>query len=141
MPEEPKNTYRYRILRYTPNLIRDEWVNIDVLLEEVSAPGSGVHRGKKLDAPKRASRLIQEDFEIGRVRRLHPAADENMLRALPAEFDARLAGPAQEVELYLGKLDQTLSNVLQLSPYRGVLANDFDVELDRLFRDHVAPPS
>jgi len=29
---EPKSTLRYRILRYTPDLVRDEWVNIGVLL-------------------------------------------------------------------------------------------------------------
>ena len=32
---------------------------------------------------------------------------------------------------YLEKLDQTLSNVLQLSPQRGLLAEDFDAELER----------
>ena len=36
MPEETRNTLRYRLLRYTPNLIRDEWVNIGVLLEEAN---------------------------------------------------------------------------------------------------------
>ena len=35
MAEEKPKTLRYRILRYTPNLIRDEWANIGVLLEEV----------------------------------------------------------------------------------------------------------
>ena len=60
----------------------------------------------------------------------------------PSEFDARLRAPEAEVRTYLEKLDQTLSNVLQLSPQRGLLANDFDAELDRLFHDYVArPPS
>jgi len=36
MAEETGNTLRYRVLRYTPNLIRDEWVNIGVLLEETA---------------------------------------------------------------------------------------------------------
>ncbi|MGB0034291.1 MAG: DUF3037 domain-containing protein [Candidatus Acidiferrales bacterium] len=127
MPDEQRNTYRYRILRYTPNLIRDEWVNIGVLLEEV-------------DGAKRAMRLIEEPGEIARVRRLHPNADEELLRALPAEFDARLRATAFEVGVYLEKLDQTLSNVLQLSPVKGLLAEDFDAELDRLYHDHVSPP-
>ena len=35
MADETRNMLRYRILRYTPNLVRDEWVNIGVLLEEV----------------------------------------------------------------------------------------------------------
>ena len=36
MPDENRNMLRYRILRYTPNLVRDEWVNIGVLLEEAA---------------------------------------------------------------------------------------------------------
>ena len=135
MPEEQR-TLRYRVLRYTPNLVRDEWVNIGVLLEEVPAPqGSGSPA-----EPRRAMRLIEEPSEIARVRRLHPGADETLLRALPAEFDARFGAPEAEVAVYLEKLGQTLSNVLQFSPQKALLAEDFDAELDRLFRDHVAPP-
>src|SRR5208282_4329413 len=103
MPDEHRNTLRFRILRYTPNLVRDEWINVGVLLEEVSGP-------------RRAMRLIEDAPEIARVRRLHPGADENLLRALPSEFEVRLRGPEDEVQKYLEKLDQTLSNVLQLSP-------------------------
>lgn len=127
MPEEPKDVLRYRILRYTPNLIRDEWVNIGVLLEDT--------RG-----PRRAVRVVEEDAEIARVRRLHPSADDALLRALPSEFDSRLRAPEDQVRIYLEKLDQTLSNVLQLSPQRGLLAHDFDAEFDRLYREYVSPP-
>lgn len=127
MPEEYGNTFRYRVLRYTPNIIRDEWVNIGILLEEVNGP-------------RRAARLIEETSEIARVRRLHPGADENLLRALQAEMDNRLRAPEAEARLYLEKLGDTLSNVLQLSPARAVMAEDFDAEIDRLYRDHVAPP-
>src|ERR1700758_1192449 len=127
MPEEHGNTLRYRILRYTPNLVRDEWVNIGVLLEEVAGP-------------RRAMKIIDEASEIARVRRLHPGADENLLRNLPSEFEARLRAPQAEVETYLEKLDQTLSNLLQLGPRKALLAQDFDAELDRLFHDHVSPP-
>jgi hypothetical protein len=129
MPEEIRKMLRYRILRYTPNLVRDEWVNVGVLLEEVNGP-------------RLAMRFIEDASEIARVRRLHPGADEELLRALPSDFDARLRAPESEVRTYLEKLDQTLSNVLQLSPQRGLLANDFDSELDRLFHDYVErPPS
>jgi len=127
MPEETQQTLRYRILRYTPNLIRDEWVNVGVLLEETGGP-------------RRAVRLIEETSEIARVRKLHPAADEGLLRALPAEMETRLAAPENEARVYIEKLGDTLSNVLQFSPARAVLAEDFDAEIDRLYHDHVAPP-
>jgi hypothetical protein len=137
MPEENRRTLRYQVLRYTPNLIRDEWVNIGVLLEEVPAESRPAAPG----IPRRAMRLIEEASEIARVRRLHPAADESLLRALSAEFDARLRAPEIETAAYIAKLGDTLSNVLQFSPQKAVLAEDFDAELDRLFRDHVAPPA
>src|SRR5580704_11453680 len=103
MPEETRNTLRYRLLRYTPNLIRDEWVNVGVLLEE--ANGREGHAAM----PRRAMRLIEEAAELNRVRRLHPGADEDLLRALPAEFDARLRVSPPDVDVYIEKLDQTLS--------------------------------
>jgi hypothetical protein len=136
MPEENRRTLRYQILRYTPNLIRDEWVNIGVFLEEVPAEPAAASP----NSARRAMRMIEESSEIARVRRLHPAADESVLRALSVEFDARLRAPEPEAATYLAKLDDTLSNVLQFSPQKAVFAEDFDAELDRLFRDHVAPP-
>ena len=127
MPQEKQQVLRYRILRYTPNLIRDEWANIGVLLEETAGP-------------RCVARLIEDSSEIARIRRMHPGADENLLRALPGDFDAALRGPAEEADRYIEKLDQTLSNALQFSPQRAVIAEDFDAELDRLYREHVAPP-
>jgi hypothetical protein len=126
MPNEKLHTLTYRVVRYTPNLVRDEWVNIGILLAD-----SG--RGRI------AARLVEEPGEIARVRRLHPAADEDLLRALPRDFEAQLAA-SSDPSAFVEKLDETLSNVVQLSPQRGVLAEDFDAELDRLYRDHVAPP-
>ena len=58
MAEGTRNTLRYRLLRYTPNLIRDEWVNIGVLLEE--ANGREGHTA----TPRRAMRLIEEATRI-----------------------------------------------------------------------------
>jgi|SRR5579862_3448591 len=127
MPEENRSTLRYRVLRYTPNLVRDEWVNVGVLLEEVDGA-----------AARRGGRFIEEDAEFARVRRLHPGADEGLLRSLGAEFDARLRSATAAADLE--KLDQTLSNVLQFSAVRALLAENFDDELERLYREHVARP-
>jgi hypothetical protein len=121
----------YRILRYTPNLVRDEWVNIGVLVFD---PASG----------ERRLRLIEEQEEYNRVRRLHPQADEALLRALRDDLEDRFqsasavnsaAGGWQQL---LAKWDETLSNALQLAPQKGTFANDLDAELERLYADHVA---
>ena len=81
MADEPRLNCRYRILRYVPNLIRDEWVNVGVMLEEAAGADAEGNRAR------REVRLIEEDAEIARVRRLHPDVDVELLRALPAEFD------------------------------------------------------
>jgi len=122
----------YRILRYTPNLVRDEWVNIGVLLLD---PGTG----------ERRLRLIEEQDEYNRVRRLHPQADEALLRALRDDLEDRFRsvsidgsnGGTANWQRLLGKWDDTLSNALQLAPQKGVLAADLDAELERLYADHV----
>jgi hypothetical protein len=71
---------------------------------------------------------------------VHPDADEDLLHALAPEFDARLRGPAAEAAVYLQKLEQNLSNMLKLSAGKGLLAENFDVELDQLYREQVTPP-
>lgn len=127
---------QYRVIRYMPNLVRDEWVNIGVLLEEAPREGGGVRENVR-----RAARFIEEPAEFARVRRLHPGADEMLLRSLAADFDARLRasedGGAAE---YLRRLEDSLSNAVQFGPWRGVLAEDFDAELERLYQAQVSPP-
>jgi hypothetical protein len=138
-------TLAYRVLRYTPNLVRDEWVNIGVLVFD---PETG----------ERRLRLIEEPEEYARVRRLHPRADEELLRALRDDLDNRFATATQlfagngadgngkneapasaDWMKLLAKWDATLSNALQLAPQKGVYADDLDAETERLYADHVAP--
>jgi hypothetical protein len=134
-------TLAYRVLRYTPNLVRDEWVNIGVLVFD---PANG----------ERRMRLIEEPEEYARVRRLHPRADEELLRALRDDLEDRfasatqlfprdlIAGGTEQARLdwmkLLEKWDGTLSNALQLAPQKGVHAEDMDAETERLYVDHVA---
>src|SRR6266852_1892921 len=133
VPSAGERACAYRILRYTPNLVRDEWVNIGVLLFD---PGTG----------ERRLRLIEEQDEYNRVRRLHPQADENLLRALRDDLEDRFQtqsvngsnGGSGNWQQLLGKWDDTLSNALQLAPQKGVFAADLDAELERLYSDHVA---
>ena len=135
MPNDSMQTLRYRILRYTPNLVRDEWINVAVLLEQIPGPP-----GLAGPAIRRAMRVIDEEADFNRLRRLHPSADEDLLRNLGVEFETHLTGSEVEVSNYLGKFDDTLSNVLQFSPQRAVLAEDFDAEMQRLYEENVAAP-
>jgi hypothetical protein len=129
---EPEPSLAYHVLRYVPNLVRDEWVNIGVL---VFSPRTG----------ERRLRLIEDQVEYSRVRRLHPSADEAVLRCLRDELEDRLDSwadksltiPLQDI---LRTCDATLSTGLQITPQKGVLADDLDAELERLYTDHVAVP-
>jgi Protein of unknown function (DUF3037) len=131
-PEE--SACAYRVLRYTPNLVRDEWVNIGILLFN---PQTG----------ERRLRLIEDEEEYRRVRRLHPQADEPLLRALRDDLEDRFqtTGSAGSENIngwqqLLAKWDDTLSNALQLAPQKGIFTSDLDTELERLYSDHVAVP-
>ena len=138
IPDNVENPFVYRVLRYTPNLVRDEWLNIGILLFN---PQTG----------ERRLRLIEDQEEYNRVRRLHPEADEPLLRALRDNLESRfeaatngngadhVAGNAAWQKI-LSKWDDTLSNALQLAPPKGTLANDLDAEVERLYADHVAVP-
>ena len=65
-------TFLYYILRYTPDLVRDEWVNVGLLVFDSATQ-------------ERRFRLIDEEEEFNRVRRLHPQADERVLRFMQGE--------------------------------------------------------
>src|SRR5271163_4312376 len=113
---ESEKSFVYHIVRYSPSLVRDEWVNIGVLLFEARTGA------KKF-------RLIEEAEEFARVRRLHPQADEAVLRKLRDDLEDRfeefLISPPPlpdgannqnpNWQQILGKWDDTLSNAIQLA--------------------------
>jgi hypothetical protein len=129
-PITGERPFAYRVLRYTTNLVRDEWVNIGVLLfaSEIG---------------ERRLRLIEEQDEFNRVRRLHPQVDEALLRRLRDDLEDRFPSAngrtgSGDWQVLLAKWDDTLSNALQLAQQKGTLAQDLDAELERLYSDHVA---
>src|SRR5260370_21266774 len=131
----------YHVLRYTSDLVRDEWVNIGVLLFD---PLSGALR----------LRLVEEEDECARIRRLRRAADEDVLRGFRDHLEDRFAtflgnrrarqdatlAAGEELQKLIEDWNNTLSNGLQLAPQKGVYADDLDVELERLYSEHVASP-
>jgi hypothetical protein len=144
---EPR-TFIHRILRYVPSPLREEWVNIGVLLYD---PITG----------ERRLRMIKEHSEFGRIRRVRPPADEEVLRGLRDHLESRLSvasppngngGPIRDTLRngegnpisvgtewlqVLEKWDATLSNALQLAAPRGTTAADIDSEMDRLYDEFV----
>jgi len=124
MADENLLTCTFRILRYVPNLVRDEWMNIGVLLVD---PDGQLH-----------VRVLEEESQYARLRRIHPAVDVPVLRALEADLEARAAQTGGGAAVLAG-LEDTLSNSLQLGPQKAVLTANADAELERLFHDQVEP--
>jgi len=126
-------SFMHYVLRYSPSNVRNEWVNIGILLFD---PRTN----------ERRFRLIEDEEEFHRVRRLHPHADERLLRTLQENLESRFeaanlaAGTVSEWEQILFKWDAQLSNALQLASPVGSLGPDIDTEVDRLYADRVAVP-
>jgi hypothetical protein len=75
-PSDSHHALVYHVLRYASNLIRDEWVNIGVLLFD---PLTGNLR----------IRMVENQDEYARIRRLHPKADEDAIRQLHGHLEDR----------------------------------------------------
>jgi len=134
--------FSYQVIRYTSNLVRDEWVNIGVLLID---PLDGAFR----------LRMVEAQGEFARVRRLHPGVDEEAIRQLRDHLEDRFATflrnerqekggsvtPGESLRALIEKWNATLSNGIQLASPKGVYADDLDLELERLYAEQVAPLS
>ena len=134
-------TFAYHVLRYASDLVRDEWVNIGILLFD---PVTG----------ERRLRLVENHHEFSRIRRLHPSADEDAIRGLGEHLEDRFTTylknerseredsvqPGKALQSLVEKWNATLSNGIQLAEQKGVYADDLDFELERLYREHVSPP-
>ncbi len=102
------------LLRYVPDAVKDEFVNIGLVLMNGTT----------------AEVRFTRDWR--RVRCLDPAADIEMLQALEAELRARLKEAGPDRDRILKLLNEGFSNTLQLSPVKACLAESPAQEADRL---------
>jgi len=104
------------LLRYVPDAVKDEFVNIGVVMVEPGGNGAGF-----------ADVRFTRDWR--RVRCLDPQADVEMLAALEREIRGQLKA-TQDREVLLRRLEDSFSNVIQLSPAKGCLADDPAAEIE-----------
>ncbi|HVP50937.1 MAG TPA: DUF3037 domain-containing protein [Terriglobales bacterium] len=105
------------LLRYVPDAVKDEFVNIGVMLVEPGANGAGFAEVK-----------FTRDWQ--RVKCLDPAADVEMLAVLEDDLRTRLKEGGRED--FLRSVEESFSNVLQLSPAKACLTESPAEELGRL---------
>jgi len=106
------------LLRYVPDAVKDEFVNIGLVMVEAEANGTGF-----------ADVRFTQDWR--RVRCLDPQADVEMLAALEREIRGQLAA-AHDREALLRRLEDSFSNVIQLSPAKGCLTEDPAREIEAM---------
>jgi hypothetical protein len=110
--------FEFFLLRYMPNVVKGEFVNIAVVLIESTANEPGLEPF--------ADVRFARDWQ--RVRCLDPQADVEMLLALEREIRAELATTHGRDDL-LHRFEDSFSNVIQLSPIKGCLTEDPEREI------------
>lgn len=115
------------LLRYVPDVVKDEFVNIGVVMLESAKNGAGF-----------ADVCFTRDWR--RVRCLDPEADIEMLEALERDFRGQLR-ETRGREALLRKLEDSFSNVIQLSATKGCLAEDPAKEMEALASMYLETPA
>jgi len=135
----PRTPCEFSLIRYVPDVVKGEFVNIGVVLREVAA--SPEARGATTQA-RGATTQVRFTRDWRRVRCIDPAADTDLLESLEEEIAALLlseaSGPAPHKPL-LQLLSDTLSNSIQMTEPRATLAESFALELDQLMRLYIEP--
>src|SRR5579872_1624291 len=114
------------LLRYVPDAVKDEFVNIGLVLLQRNP------RGMEF-----ADVRFTRDWR--RVRCLDPEADVEMLQAVEAQIRKELAEPRERAEM-LRRLEDSLSNTLQISVSQGCLTADPAQEIETLAKMYLEAP-
>lgn len=112
------------LVRYVPDLVKNEFVNIGVLLREEAQPESTVVRFTK---------------DWARVRCVDPDADVEMLEALEIDIRQRLAEARPDVKPMMALLEDSFSNLVQITEPKACLAETVAAEIDQLMQLYVEP--
>jgi len=119
------------LIRYVPDVVKGEFVNIGVLLRE--AGGDAPNPEKPDHAVVRFTR------DWSRVKCMDADADIGLLEGLEGEIGARLRMGASDTKPVMQVLEDTLSNSVQITPVRACLAESMPAELEQLMRMYVEP--
>ncbi len=116
------NQYSFQLLRYVPNIVSGEFVNIGLLLFD------------------RDERLIGARFTPDfRRLRCNPSVDHHYLECLRREFEEKLL-LGEAFAPYVEGLRADLSNTLQLSDRRAFDGSEVSVEVERLTNTYLTTP-
>ncbi len=112
------------LLRYVPDAVKNEFVNIGVMLRE---------------AGRTDTTQVRFTRDWSRVRCMDPDADVELLEAIEEDLASRVRVSVQEQKPVMQVLEESLSTSLQISEPRGALALSVAAEMDQLMRMYVEP--
>ncbi|MGB6728030.1 MAG: DUF3037 domain-containing protein [Terracidiphilus sp.] len=113
---------QFRLLRYVPDAVRNEYVHIGVMLHEEGNPHTEVR--------------FTRDWR--RVRCLDPDADTGLLESMETELRRRLSGEPDQRLMRI--LEESLSLGVQMTEARAYLAESIPAGVEELMRLYVDPP-
>ncbi|MGC2619482.1 MAG: DUF3037 domain-containing protein [Acidobacteriaceae bacterium] len=116
-----RQPFEFFLVRYVPDPVKDEFVNIGVLLRDAAQPDSAQVRFTK---------------DWGRVRCVDPDADVAMLEAMEAEMQRRLVEDSAPL---MRTIEDSFSHQLQMTQPKACLAENMAAEMEELMRLYVEP--
>jgi hypothetical protein len=134
--ERQRRECEFRLLRYVPDAVRNEYVHIGVILRERAAE----------DQPDGAQERTEVRFthDWRRVKCLDPDADTALLEGMEGELRRRLAVPSPDPEP-AGKLmrilEESLSLNVQMTEPKAYLAESMPAGMEELMRLYVETPA
>jgi Protein of unknown function (DUF3037) len=121
-----KRQLEFFILRYVPDAVKEEFVNIGVVMFEPGANGNGF-----------ADVRFTKDWR--RVWCLDPQADVEMLEALERELRRQIVD-AHDREVLVRKLQDSFSNTIQVTATKACQAEEPKTEIETLAKLYFEAP-
>jgi Protein of unknown function (DUF3037) len=112
------------LVRYVPDPVRNEFVNIGVLLREAGQPEQTVVR-------------FTQDW--ARVRCVDPDLDVAMLEGLESELRGKLTEQGAQAQAMMRVLEDSFSNAIQITEAKAYLAESMISGIEELMRLYVEP--
>ena len=118
---------QYFLVRYVPDVVKQEFINIGLFLF--------------CEAEKFLDCLFSDDFQ--RITRFHAQADTEFLKELQPHFEQQIEEHEADLEGYIREMQQSYSNLIQLSPCQRLLDCRFAAPKFRTFSigtwEHILP--
>jgi hypothetical protein len=122
------------LIRYVPDVVKGEFVNIGVLLREAGSGASGAETSD--------SAMVRFTRDWSRVKCLDADADIGLLEGLEGEIGARLKVARKDapgIKSVMEILEDTLANSVQMTGVKACLAESLPAELEQLMKMYVEP--